>query len=255
MLYRVGVFIWRERLPTEVGVWGVDWGFTDAHGGVSQGDWTALNLGAHVGDDPAHVEQNRQRLADGMELPREHLAFMNQRQGTRVETITGPWPGPAPEADAVATSRADLALVVLVADCAPVLLADRRRGLAAAVHAGRPGMIGGVVPHAVRRLRELGAEDLQAMIGPSVCPRCYEVPAGMRDAAAQVSPASAAVSWTGTPAIDVAAGVASQLHDLDVPFGWVPGCTRESADLYSHRGSARTGRSAGVVRLRAPAGP
>ncbi len=69
----------------------------------------------------------------------------------------------------------------------------------------------------------------------------------MRDAAAAVRPESVTVSWTGTPAVDVAAGVVAQLAALDVPVTWVPGCTRERDDLYSYRRSGTTGRFAGVV--------
>ena len=61
------------------------------------------------------------------------------------------------------------------------------------------------------RLRELGATNVEAVVGPSVCPRCYEVPEAMRDEAAAVEPTSASVTWTGTPALDVAAGVVAQL--------------------------------------------
>jgi copper oxidase (laccase) domain-containing protein len=71
----------------------------------------------------------------------------------------------------------------------------------------------------------------------------------MRADAARVSPVSATVSWTGTPAIDIAGAVVDQLQAYDVPVRWVPGCTRESPDLYSYRRDPQTGRFAGVVRL------
>jgi copper oxidase (laccase) domain-containing protein len=73
------------------------------------------------------------------------------------------------------------------------------------------------------------------------------VPARMRDAAAAVQPVSATVSWTGTPAIDVAAGVVAQLRDGGASVRWVPGCSRERVDLYSYRRDGTTGRFAGVV--------
>ena len=69
----------------------------------------------------------------------------------------------------------------------------------------------------------------------------------MHDAARQAHPASAAITWTGTPAIDVAAGVASQLADAGVPLEWVPGCTREEPRLYSYRRDGATGRFAGLI--------
>ena len=88
---------------------------------------------------------------------------------------------------------------------------------------------------------------MDAVVGPSVCGRCYEVPAAMRDTAAGVEPVSATVSWTGTPAIDVAAGVVAQLRAGGAEVRWVPGCSRERDDLYSYRRDGRTGRFAGVV--------
>ncbi len=115
------------------------------------------------------------------------------------------------------------------------------------MHAGRPGMVAGVVPRTLEVMADLGAGDVDAVVGPSVCGRCYEVPAEMRSAAAEVEPVSATVSWTGTPAIDVAAGVVAQLRAAGVPVTWVPGCSRERDDLYSYRRDGTTGRFAGVV--------
>jgi copper oxidase (laccase) domain-containing protein len=82
-----------------------------------------------------------------------------------------------------------------------------------------------------------------------VCGRCYEVPAQLRAEAAAVAPESATVSWTGTPAIDVAAGVVAQLSAAEVRVTWLPGCAREDRNLYSYRRDGRTGRFAGVVVL------
>ena len=115
-------------------------------------------------------------------------------------------------------------------------------------------MTDGVVGETVAALRDLGARDLLAAVGPSVCGRCYEVPAEMVAAAVRRSPVSATVSWTGTAAVDVAAGVVDQLVRAGVAVTWVPGCAREDPDLFSYRGDGLTGRSAGVVRL-LPAGP
>jgi len=238
------VFFWRARSGP------VDWAFTDRDGGVSAGAYGSLNLGGHVGDDPAAVVENRQRLAVSMGRSREELLFMNQCHGAEVVVVDGPWPdGGAPAVDGLVTTTPNLALAVLVADCAPVLLADPVAGVVGAVHAGRPGMTTGIIDRAVVVMREAGARDITAAVGPSVCGRCYEVPAQMRDAAAAVSPEACAVSWTGTPAVDVAAGVVSQLRANNVAVQWVPGCTRESASLYSYRRDGQTGRFAGVVQV------
>ena len=136
---------------------------------------------------------------------------MDQCHGAEVAVVDGV-PDVPPSCDGVVTRSTEVALAVLVADCVPVLLSGTG-GVVAAVHAGRPGLVAGVVPRTLEVMRDLGAGEVDAVVGPSVCGRCYEVPAEMRDIAAEVQPVSATVSWTGTPAIDVAAGVVAQLRD------------------------------------------
>jgi len=241
------VFYWRQQTGR------VSWAFTDREGGRSAGDFDSLNLGGHVGDDAAAVEANREAVAGATGVERDHLLFLQQCHGADVVVADGPWDaGGPPPADGVVTATAGLALAVLVADCTPVLLADPDRGVVAAVHAGRPGMVQRIVDAVVGCMRDLGARDIIAVVGPSVCGRCYEVPAEMRAAAAAVTPESATVSWTGTPAIDVAAGVVAQLRANDVAVQWLPGCAREDDRLFSYRRDGTTGRFAGVIAL-APA--
>jgi YfiH family protein len=244
------VWEWTLTLPAEGGRAAVRWGFTRAPGWVSVGPHAGLNLAEHVGDDPAAVRANRELLAADLGLAPERLVFMNQVHGARVATVCGPWgAGAAPdEADAMVTVEPGLALAVMVADCVPVLLADPAAGVVAVAHAGRPGMIAGVVPAVVAAMRAAGATDIVSAVGPSVCGRCYEVPDTMRAQGAAVAPVSATVSWTGTPALDVASGVVAQLREAGVAsIAWVPGCTRESPHLYSYRRTPVTGRFAGVV--------
>ena len=131
-----------------------------------------------------------------------------------------------------------------------VLLADPVAGVVGAAHAGRPGMLAGVVPATVAAMRDLGARTISAVVGPSVCGRCYEVPAEMQQAAARVVPEVLARTWAGTPSIDVATGVVTQLAGLGVAVTWVPGCTYEDARFYSYRRSGTTGRFGGVVLRR-----
>lgn len=241
------MFYWREQDGP------VRWAFTDRSGGASASPFDSLNLGGRVGDDPSVVSDNRAAVANALGLQRDRLLFMRQCHGADVVVADGQWgEGEPPAADGLVTTQEGLGLAALVADCTPVLLADPDRRVVAAVHAGRPGMVQRVVDVAVARMRELGARDIRAVVGPSVCGRCYEVPAEMRDAAAAVSPESATVSWTGTPAIDVAAGVVAQLCENDVAVQRVDGCAREDDRLFSYRRDGTTGRFAGVVAL-APA--
>jgi hypothetical protein len=208
----------------------------------------ADNLGLHVGDDPERVTATRHRLAERLGVGPQRLFLAEQVHGTDVEVVEGPWET-VPRADAMVTRTPGTALAVMVADCVPVLLADPAAGVVGVAHAGRTGMAAGVVPAVVAALRDLGARDLHAVVGPSVCARCYEVPAALRDEVAAAVPVSASVSRTGTPAIDVAAGVLQQLHEAGVRVGLLPGCTVERPDLFSHRRDGTTGRFAGVVAL------
>ncbi|MFF7184569.1 peptidoglycan editing factor PgeF [Streptomyces sp. NPDC008222] len=232
---------------------GAHFAFTDRWGGVSAAPYEELNLGGAVGDDSEAVRTNRELAAKSLGLDPERVVWMNQVHGRDVAVVDEPWGArPVPEVDAIVTTRRDLALAVLVADCTPVLLADPVAGVVAAAHAGRPGMVAGVVPAAVRAMMELGAEPsrIVARTGPTVCGRCYEVPEPMRTEVAAVEPAAHAETSWGTPAVDVAAGVHAQLDRLGVcDRAQSPVCTRESGDHFSYRRDRTTGRLAGYVWL------
>jgi YfiH family protein len=232
---------------------GAHFAFTDRWGGVSAAPYDQLNLGGAVGDDPAAVLRNRDIAAGALGLDPGLVVWMNQVHGRDVAVVEGPWTtGEIPAVDVLVTARRGLALAVLTADCTPVLLADPVAGVVAGAHAGRPGMLAGVVPAAVEAMIALGAQPsrITARTGPAVCGRCYEVPAAMRaDVAAVVPEAWAETSW-GTPAVDVTAGVLAQLDALGVTDRRASTvCTLESHDHYSYRRDRTTGRLAAYVWL------
>ena len=252
------MFHWRSTVessatPADRRARTVELAFTGRSARIGREPYAGFNLGGHVGDDPGAVAANRAELAAALSLPVERVLFMNQVHSNRVAMVAGPWNppgGPAPEVDAIVSTERDLALAVLAADCVPVLLHDALAGVIGAVHAGRLGLIDAVASRAVSRMRTLGALSISAVVGPSVCGRCYEVPAALAAQAASVAAAAGARSWAGTPAIDVAAGVAEQLEAEGVATTRVPDCTREHDDLYSYRRDHVTGRFAGIVVLR-----
>ncbi|MFD7507284.1 peptidoglycan editing factor PgeF [Streptomyces sp. NPDC059850] len=232
---------------------GAHFAFTDRWGGVSAAPYDELNLGGAVGDDPQTVRTNRELAAKALGLDPSSVVWMNQVHGRDVAVVEGPWTiGEIPSVDAVVTSRRGLALAVLTADCTPVLLADPVAGVAGAAHAGRPGLVAGVVPAVVEAMTAQGADPARivARTGPSVCGRCYEVPEAMRaEVAETVSESWAETSW-GTPAVDVAAGVRAQLARAGVEMdGQSHICTLESADHFSYRRDRTTGRLASYVWL------
>ncbi|MER5471636.1 peptidoglycan editing factor PgeF [Streptomyces sp. NPDC002685] len=232
---------------------GAHFAFTDRWGGVSAVPFEELNLGGAVGDDPGAVRVNRELAAKSLGLDPARVVWMNQVHGPDVAVVEEPWgSSEIPSVDAIVTARRGLALAVLTADCTPVLLADPVAGVAAAAHAGRPGMVAGVVPAAVRAMVELGADPARivARTGPAVCGRCYEVPDAMRAEVAAVEPAAYAETGWGTPAVDVTAGVHAQLERLGVrDREQSPVCTLESGDHFSYRRDRTTGRLAGYVWL------
>ncbi|MET7731743.1 peptidoglycan editing factor PgeF [Streptomyces sp. NPDC005402] len=232
---------------------GAHFAFTDRWGGVSAAPYEELNLGGAVGDDPEAVGTNRELAAKSLGLDPARVVWMNQVHGADVVVVSEPWgEKPAPRVDAIVTAERGLALAVLTADCTPVLLADPVARIAAAAHAGRPGMVAGVVPAALRAMTELGADPARivARTGPAVCGRCYEVPEEMRADVAAVEPAVHAETSWGTPAVDVTAGVHAQLDRLGVrDRQQSPVCTLESGDHFSYRRDRTTGRLAGYVWL------
>ena len=232
---------------------GAHFAFTDRWGGVSAVPYEELNLGGAVGDDPDAVRANRELAAKSLGLDPGLVVWMNQVHGADVAVVEEPWgASDIPSVDALVTARRGLALAVLTADCTPVLLADPVAGIAGAAHAGRPGMVAGVVPAAVRAMVELGADPARivARTGPAVCGRCYEVPADMRADVAAVEPAAYAETSWGTPAVDVTAGAHAQLDRLGVcDREQSPVCTRESDDHFSYRRDRTTGRLASYVWL------
>jgi polyphenol oxidase len=226
---------------------------TTRAGGVSAPPFDTFNLGDHVGDDPAAVAANRKRLAAAIGLGPDRVVWMNQVHGDRVELVDGPQSaavGGRTGTDALVTSTPRLALAVVTADCVPVLLADARAGVVAAVHAGRVGARDGVVARAVEAMVAAGARepDISALLGPAVSGRNYEVPAAMADEVEALLPGSRSTTSAGTPALDLRAGIACQLKALGVNAVDIdPRCTVDDASLFSHRRGAPTGRLASVV--------
>ncbi|GGN15694.1 laccase domain protein [Lentzea pudingi] len=223
---------------------------TTRAGGVSKAPFDSFNLGDHVGDELEAVEANRRRLAEGVGLAPDRLVWMEQVHGRTVATVDGPQGEPLEATDAVVTKRAGLGLVVLTADCVPVLLGDQEAGVVGAVHAGRVGARVGVVVEALKAMMALGAEleRIEVLLGPSVCGECYEVPVEMQKDVEKHLPGSASKSRKGTPALDLRAGLWNQLASAGVgKIGADPRCTFEEKDLFSHRRQAPTGRLASVV--------
>ena len=248
----------RETLPVvtvDLGE-GVRAAFTTSSGGVSTGDHATLNLGLGVGDRALDVLTNRALDAGWGGGPVRFGTQVHGRDVVVAEKVTSPAPGPDPsagECDGLVSSRGR-GVGVLVADCVPVLLADPVAGVVGAVHAGRRGLVAGVVQAALATMVAEGARAnrVRAAIGPAICGCCYEVPDLLRAEVADVVPETWGTTTWGTPALDLPAGVAALLRAAGVgSIHRVEACTRTDDRFYSYRRAqatgASTGRFAGVV--------
>ncbi|WP_229053594.1 polyphenol oxidase family protein [Aeromicrobium sp. Leaf350] len=221
------MFLRHERLAH-----GVEVAFTDA----------SLDL-----RDPASYP----RLA--RELGVETVGAVHQVHGRTVATLGATLPirggeldDELTDADAVLVD-APGAAVARAADCVPIGILDLDSARGAVVHAGRVGLVAGVVPAAVDALRESGSVRLRAWVGPRACGRCYEVPEAMAaEVDAAVPGTRSRTSWD-TSALDIGAGVISQLEAAGVEVVDLGGCTIEDRRHHSHRRDGDAAGRHGVV--------
>jgi YfiH family protein len=152
--------------------------FFSREGGVSEGIYTSLNGGIGSNDNPAHVAENRRRMAAQIRVPPEHFLTVFQVHSPDVAVASEPWDTAArPKADAIVTRTAGLAIAVTAADCGPILLADPKARVIGAAHAGWKGALTGIIESTVGAMEKLGAErgNIVAAIGPLIRQQSYEV--------------------------------------------------------------------------------
>jgi polyphenol oxidase len=151
--------------------------FSTREGGVSGGIYESLNGGLGSRDDPAHVAENRRRMAEQMGVALERFIGVHQIHSPHVVVATGPWLGNKPRADALVTRTEGIAIGVTAADCGPILLVDPSARVIGAAHAGWKGALTGVLESTVEAMEKLGADrgGMVAAIGPLIRQHSYEV--------------------------------------------------------------------------------
>ena len=225
---------------------------TTRDGGVSEGVFRGLNLGAHVGDEGARVEANRTLLQQTANIP-GRLNWLNQVHGIAVHPVSNDALG-APEADAACAHEAGLACIVMTADCLPVLFCDRAGTVVAAAHAGWRGLQAGVLEASIAAMGCEPAEIL-AWLGPAIGPQAFEVGGEVRDAfMAEQAEATAAF----VPSANEGKWLADiyQLARLRLAHAGVSAvyggehCTFSDGErFYSYRRDGQTGRMASLIWL------
>jgi polyphenol oxidase len=211
--------------------------FTTRRGGTSTGPYASLNLGRWTDDDA--VEANRDVLAELTGVPRERVAQGRQVHGAVVRRVTEPpfTPSPPDEADGQATALGGVAPIVLTADCLPIALIAPEA--VAMLHAGWRGLDSGVVAEGVRAVRELGAGDVVAAIGPGAGPCCYEAGPEVHEALGASVGRNVDLKLAARRRLEEV-GV-TEVHDVGL-------CTICEERFFSHRRArGLTGRQAGIA--------
>lgn len=233
--------------------------FTERQGGGSALSYASLNLAYHVGDNAAAVDANHALLAEQLGYTRERLVHMRQVHSDRIVRCT-PEMGfeSRPECDALMTDIEGQPLMVMVADCTPVLLFDPRRRAVAAVHAGRAGALKNIIGKTVTAMHDAyGSDptDLLAVLGPSIGRCCYEIGP---EVAAEVEAAGCGTALSlrdGRRYLDVNRILLQQLETAGLPAGHIDNtgsCTACRSDrFFSYRAEGgTTGRQAGIIMLK-----
>jgi YfiH family protein len=200
--------------------------------------YESLNLAFHVGDEPAVVESNRKIIGAAQ--------FMNQVHGDEIQVIDS-ISNEIPTCDGLITTTPNLALAVMVADCIPLLLISKEA--VGAIHVGRAGLVNRIALKAVQQMRSLGAIELHAVLGPSICGSCYEVPFQMQQDVVAEHPRAFTTTRKGTPGLDLSKALIADLVSVGVSYEASTTCTFEDEQYFSHRRQNPTGRFAGVVSL------
>lgn len=217
------------------------------NGGTSLAPFDSLNLASYVGDSAENVSANL-AIAKGLVSANE-ISIMNADHGNTVHVVSEP--GVANPGDGLITKQADLALIALAADCVPFGLVDPVNGVIAVGHAGWRGVLANVMQALLDEFVSTGAQlkHTQAVIGPAICAKCYEVPAERVEQFRNVRPEAIA----STRNLDLIAGVNSVLATQVTKIHEISGCTLESSDLFSYRRAAGepTGRGGLVIAISA----
>lgn len=221
-------------------------------GGVSEGTFASLNLGVHVGDDPAAVAENRRLLRAALQLPVDPT-WLNQVHGTNVVPTGAGQASSPPTADASVAYSSGSVCVVLTADCLPVLFCDRQGTRVGAAHAGWRGLVGGVLARAIEALGTPPSQ-LLAWLGPAIEQDAFEVGPEVQEQFVARDPNNAAAfrgNERGRWQADLYQLARNELARLGVNaiHGGGFKCFADSERFFSYRRENRTGRMATLVWL------
>jgi len=225
---------------------GVDAFVTDRFGGVSEGPYESLNLGAHVFDDDEAVTENRRRVARAAGVELERLVIVRQVHG--VQSVDARHASATTSADIIVTDDDDVAVAVLVADCVPVLLIDEATRRVVVAHAGWRGLRDGVVASAVRLLAD--PARVHAFVGPCISFEGYQVGPEVAAAFAHV-PGALHADEGDRSRLDLRRVALHELSSIGVPEDHLEVCAQSTdggETFFSDRTTRPCGRFALVAK-------
>ncbi len=233
--------------------------FTTRHGGVSKTPFASNNLAFHVGDDFADVVHNHKRVAKMLNYERLHLVHMRQIHSDRIIIVdeSMDFDNP-PECDALITNRPNIPLMVMSADCTPILLYDPIKRVIGCVHAGRAGTLKEILPKTIQAMSKgyrTHVDNLQVSLGPSIHGCCYEINETIAKEVVSNKMDDALRREGEKVYLDVNTILRIQLNALGVKkenIEIINECTScNSATYFSYRADAQhTGRISGIIMLR-----
>lgn len=225
-----------------------NWSFFGRQGGVSKKPFDSLNVADHVKDKEENVFKNREILAENLAMP---LVYIQATHSPNVVNVQSEFPEVHVDTDALVTRETNLGLVIMSADCAPIVLVDPIAHVVGVVHAGWQGMLVGVVANAVEGMFDLGAEpeNLKAIIGPTISAQNFLATQERFDEVKDIVPTAAVKLANGQLAVDIRKGVKHQLAQYQIKTTDLNICTFDTPELFSFRRDPETGRNATVVWL------
>ena len=233
--------------------------FTTRHGGISLSPYGTLNLAFHVGDNPKNTLENHGILADILGYDLKTLIHMRQIHSNNIIIVNSTMNfDTPPQCDALITNRIDVPLMVMSADCTPILLYDPVNHAIGAVHAGRSGALNRILPMTIEAMEKhygTTVSDIQIVLGPSIHQCCYSINENIALEVQEKGYEETLIRSGENVSLDVNAILHMQLKALgvtSVQIETINQCTAcNSHDFFSYRADAQhTGRIAGVIFLR-----
>lgn len=230
----------------------VDYYFTTRHFGFSKLPYKSLNFAFHVGDRREDVLKNHQLLASHLKYKFEDLTYMDQVHSNKVVKVSSKIASPI-TCDALVTDRINTPLMVMSADCTPILFYDRESRIIAAVHAGRAGAFKNIVKETLNAISS-SRESIIAVLGPSIHQCCYEVSKEIAIEAKELGYDFSIKEFHSQFYLDVNSILLDQLKSEGIKeenIELLHYCTAcEVEHFFSYRKEGPTGRMAALISLR-----